>query len=167
MTLDTNVRDADVYHSAMVLTLAEFCPSIRRQLDHDRLSRAWQQCRDFLQRMIEHDAESYRYLRTLKDISQLINVEPAGEGEAAAVGPAISNEQQGLIVNHITNPCLDPSMASWLEDSSTTRFDLYAQPAGDEFDMGLLRDQPWMLSTSNPFLALETEWNEDLGHLGG
>lgn len=56
----------------MILTLAEFCPSVRDQLTKATLDRSWQQCLESLERMLEHDPESYRYLRTLRDISTYV-----------------------------------------------------------------------------------------------
>ena len=58
----------------MVLALVELCPPVRRQLDQARLGLSWQQCQDFQEDMAEHDPESYRYLRALKDISEYIKV---------------------------------------------------------------------------------------------
>lgn len=69
----------DVYHAAMVLTLAALCPPIRKQLDPATVSESWQHCLDFLNRTIEHEPESFKYLQALKEISRYINPDNSGE----------------------------------------------------------------------------------------
>lgn len=116
----------------MVLALAEFCPSVREKLDGASLSRSWLQCLEFLDRKTEHDAESHRYLRTLRDISTYVSNEGSG-GDSGNHEPC--SALQGLIVDHITNPCLDSSAASWLEEDAEG--DMCAQFGETEYGTSL------------------------------
>ena len=62
----------------MVLTLAALCPPIRKQLDPATVSESWH-CLNFLNRTIEHEPESFKYLQALKEISRYVNPENSGE----------------------------------------------------------------------------------------
>lgn len=64
MGLNTYWLVQDVCHSAMVLALAEYCPSVRDKVDQAILNHSWVQCLEFLDRKTENDAESHRYLRS-------------------------------------------------------------------------------------------------------
>lgn len=80
----------------MVLTLAALCPPIRKQLDPTAVSESWQHCLDFLNRTIEHEPESFKYLQALKEISRYVNPDNSGEYNSTHCDPMARGMQKFL-----------------------------------------------------------------------
>ena len=68
----------------------------------------------------------------------------------------MANERQGLIVNHITNPSLEPPMAPWFDGNSGV--DLCPPFYDSDFGADLHRDQPSPYAVGNVLGGMGGEW---------
>jgi hypothetical protein len=64
----------DIFTSAMVLALADLCPSVRETIDNDALARSWQQCQDTLSRMTEYGSVSRQYFKILQVMHKMVRL---------------------------------------------------------------------------------------------
>ncbi|KAH7141801.1 fungal-specific transcription factor domain-containing protein [Dactylonectria macrodidyma] len=129
-----------IYHAAMVVILADLCSTGMQRLSHRSLSKSWQTCQDFFRRMAEHDSESYRYFRRLESISRFIesaSFNRTADDSMEASAPTCE-ERQELIMDHITNSFLDPTMGLGLEE---TQLDMPTQP--NDIESVLCDNQLW------------------------
>lgn len=94
-----------------------------------------------------------------------INMVKVQDGDTSKlVDDPLQTERQGLIVDHITNPCLDPSSAAWFAEDPP-RFDMFAQYGDGDFGLELFRDQDWTLEDcgfSMPMVPTDPKWNQDM-----
>ncbi|KAH6971256.1 fungal-specific transcription factor domain-containing protein [Ilyonectria sp. MPI-CAGE-AT-0026] len=107
-----------IYHAAMVVILANICSPGLQQLSRGSLFESWRTCEDFFHRMSEHDPESYRYFQRLESISRFIGsaaFNRTTDDSIEASAPTYE-ERQELIMDHITNSYLDPTMVLSLEE---------------------------------------------------
>lgn len=169
----------------MILILAEFYPSVRNQLTKLSLESSWQLCLEFLERMMEHDPESCRYLRTLKGICSYVQNSNTGEQRSIKTTTYFLLTLQGNTANyrnsrmkvnearegqgggHITNPCLDPSAAPWVGDNPS--FDMFTQFGDGDLGLDFFRDPMWTLGggvPNDPMDSVMGDWSIDNPYLG-
>ncbi|KAH9213531.1 hypothetical protein DL95DRAFT_506356, partial [Leptodontidium sp. 2 PMI_412] len=154
-----------IYHAAMVVILADISSQSLQQLNHGSLSESWRTCEDFFRRTSEHNPEIYQYFRGLESISRF--VQPAYPSRSHSrlflyqgmklmlsqtsgtidnsmkANAPICEEHQELIIDHITNSYLDPTMVPGLEAAQGGGL---TQFSDIEFELGLGDDQVWTLA---------------------
>ncbi|KAH7142686.1 fungal-specific transcription factor domain-containing protein [Dactylonectria estremocensis] len=132
-----------IYHAAMVVILADLCSPGLKQLSHGGLCESWRTCEDFFRRMSEHDPESYRYFRRLESISRFIESTAFNRttDDSMEESAPTCEERQELIMDHITNSYLDPTVVLGLEE---VQFGMPTQP--NDIESVLSDNQLWTLA---------------------
>ncbi|KAH6700590.1 fungal-specific transcription factor domain-containing protein [Leptodontidium sp. MPI-SDFR-AT-0119] len=133
-----------IYHAAMVVILADISSQSLQQLNHGSLSESWRTCEDFFRRTSEHNPEIYQYFRGLESISRFVQpAYPRTIDNSMKANAPICEEHQELIIDHITNSYLDPTMVPGLEAAQGGGL---TQFSDIEFELGLGDDQVWTLA---------------------